>query len=198
MKKLMFALVFVLGSSGLEIQSAAANPNNKTYHYNKKSVMVNSQKLYNAVDEDTAAGFFTKDKERTLGSNFKHKNETGRIPVSSMTSTSADLVNKASAHLGSSANQLGLPSRLWCADFMNMLVGGDDRRAISYKTRGSPAAHGCINCIAITKRKGGQHVGVVSGYDEAGNPIIISGNHNRKVGVGVYARNRVIAYRYVT
>jgi GTP-binding protein len=50
---------------------------------------------------------------------------------------------------------------------------------------------------AVTKRKGGHHVGIVKGYDQKGNPIMISGNHNRRVGVGVYARNRVIAYRYV-
>jgi uncharacterized protein (TIGR02594 family) len=197
MKKLIFVLAVMLGSFGFLIESVSAKPNNKRYHYNKKSVMVNDQNLYNDVDEDTAAGFFTKDKERTLGSNFKHKNGTGQIPVSSTKRTGADLINKASVHLGSSARQLGLPNRLWCADFMNMLVGGNDRRAISYKTRGKPAAHGCTNCIAITKRKGGQHVGVVSGYDEAGNPIIISGNHNRRVGIGVYARNKVLAYRYI-
>ena len=50
---------------------------------------------------------------------------------------------------------------------------------------------------AVTTRKGGGHVGVVKGYDTKGNPIMISGNHARRVGIGVYAKNRVIAYRYI-
>ncbi len=42
--------------------------------------------------------------------------------------------------------------------------------------------------------KNGGHVGVVSGFDSNGNPIIISGNHNKRVGVAVYPRERVYAY----
>ena len=36
-------------------------------------------------------------------------------------------------------------------------------------------------------RRGG-HVGVVSGIDASGNPIIISGNHGRRVAEAVYSR----------
>ena len=42
-------------------------------------------------------------------------------------------------------------------------------------------------------RRGG-HVGVVSGIDANGNPIIISGNHGHRVGEGVYSRGRIYAY----
>jgi hypothetical protein len=42
-------------------------------------------------------------------------------------------------------------------------------------------------------RRGG-HVGVVSGIDPNGNPIIISGNHGHRVGEGVYPRGRIYAY----
>lgn len=109
----------------------------------------------------------------------------------------ANPINRASNHLGKTAGQLGLPSRLWCADFMNMLFGGRDRRAISYARRGSPASHGCVNCVAVTKRRGGHHVGIVKGYDRKGNPILISGNHGRKVGIGKYPRYAVVAYRRI-
>jgi hypothetical protein len=44
-------------------------------------------------------------------------------------------------------------------------------------------------------RRGGGHVGVVSGIDANGDPIVISGNHNRKVAEAVYPRHRVYAYR---
>ena len=37
-------------------------------------------------------------------------------------------------------------------------------------------------------------VGVVSGVDANGNPIIVSGNHNRTVAESVYPRSRIAAY----
>jgi hypothetical protein len=43
-------------------------------------------------------------------------------------------------------------------------------------------------------RRGGGHVGVVSGIDPNGNPIIVSGNHNRTVAEAVYPRGRIRAY----
>lgn len=108
-----------------------------------------------------------------------------------------NLVKMASQYIGENARQLGLPRSLWCADFMNMLVGGTDRKAASYLHRGSPASYGCTDCVAVTTRRGGNHVGIVTGYDERGNPIMISGNHNNRVGVGVYAKWKVIGYRYI-
>lgn len=108
-----------------------------------------------------------------------------------------DPISMASSFLGKTASDLGLPSTLWCADFMNMLFGGSDRTAFSYINRGIKANHGCVNCVAVTKRKGGGHVGIVKGYDKNGNPILISGNHKRRVGVGTYNKNIVVAYRFV-
>ena len=46
----------------------------------------------------------------------------------------------------------------------------------------------------LTRGKRGGHVGAVSGIDAQGNPIIISGNHNKRVGEAVYSRSRAIAY----
>jgi hypothetical protein len=43
-------------------------------------------------------------------------------------------------------------------------------------------------------RRGGGHVGVVSGIDAKGNPIIISGNHGHRVAEATYSRGRVYAY----
>ena len=52
-----------------------------------------------------------------------------------------------------------------------------------------------VGAIAVMSRRGGGHVGVVSGIDEAGNPIIISGNsRGRRVAEGTYPRGRVYAY----
>lgn len=43
-------------------------------------------------------------------------------------------------------------------------------------------------------RRGGGHVGQVVGFDDHGNPIIKSGNHNRTVGVATYPKGRIRAY----
>jgi len=112
-----------------------------------------------------------------------------------VTSNNIPVISQVSNFLGKTARQLGLQPTLWCADFMNMIFGGSNRTAFSYKTRGIPASHGCIGCVAVTRRNGGGHVGIVKAYDKSGNPILISGNHSRKVGIGTYSKNVVVAYR---
>ena len=47
----------------------------------------------------------------------------------------------------------------------------------------------------ISNFKGGGHVGIVSGIDRYGNPILISGNNGRYgVAETVYPRARILAY----
>ncbi len=90
---------------------------------------------------------------------------------------------------------------VWCAVYMNMIL-----RKLGYKGTGSASArsftdygkriHGPkVGAIAVLSRgRDGGHVGVVQGVDRHGNPIIVSGNHGHRVGVGTYPRSRVIAY----
>ena len=151
--------------------------------------------IYN---EDSSGGFFALEKAREEYRNVKivkvKKPEVKQVLTQQETK---DLVERASKYLGFGPNQLGLPRNLWCADFINMLVGGHSRAAASYLSRGTYAKYGCVNCVAVLTRRGGNHVGVVSGYDNEGDPIIISGNHNGVVGIGVYRRERVIGYRTI-
>ena len=109
-----------------------------------------------------------------------------------------DLVSAARKFLGATASQLGLPRSLWCADFMNKITGGGTRSRVakSYTSYGRPAQYGCVGCIAVTTRKGGGHVGVISGYDKRGNPIMISGNYGNKVREHSVPKSRVVSYRY--
>jgi uncharacterized protein (TIGR02594 family) len=51
-----------------------------------------------------------------------------------------------------------------------------------------------VGAIAVMGRRGGSHVGVVSGIDRRGNPIIVSGNHGHRVAESVYPRGRIHAY----
>jgi len=55
----------------------------------------------------------------------------------------------------------------------------------------------CVGCVAVlTRGKRGGHVGIVKDW-QGGNPVIVSGNHNGRVGVGVYAAHRLVALRDV-
>lgn len=108
---------------------------------------------------------------------------------------SSDLVFRARGYIGKTAADLGLPRRLWCADFVNMLLGGGtgDRQAKSFLRY--PRLPGPqVGAIAVLTRKGGGHAGVVSGTDPNGNPVLISGNHNKRVEESVYPKSRVVAY----
>ena len=91
--------------------------------------------------------------------------------------------------------------KLWCATFMNFVLakagydGTHSDAAKSFAYYGRRISEPEVGAIAVlTRGKRGGHVGVVSGIDDHGNPIIISGNHNKRVGEAVYPRTRVIAY----
>jgi uncharacterized protein (TIGR02594 family) len=91
--------------------------------------------------------------------------------------------------------------RLWCATFMNFILaklgyaGTNSDAARSFAYYGRRISEPRVGAIAVlTRGRRGGHVGVVSGIDKNGDPIIISGNHNRTVGEGIYSRSRVIAY----
>jgi uncharacterized protein (TIGR02594 family) len=108
------------------------------------------------------------------------------------------LVSEARRYLGT--NPTGM-SALWCARFMNMVLERSGRRGTGSNMASSFASYGTrisgpqVGAIAVMSRgKRGGHVGIVSGIDASGNPIIISGNHNRRVAEATYSRGRVYAY----
>src|SRR5712691_7225826 len=103
---------------------------------------------------------------------------------------------------GRSAQQIGLPAKLWCADFMNFVLhragakGTQSRAARSFLQYGKKLDGPRVGAIAILYRKGPNsgHVGVVRGTDGQGNPILVSGNHGPTVKESVYAKAKVMAY----
>jgi len=117
-------------------------------------------------------------------------------PVATTAFASSDVVSEARRYIG--GNPTGRGSQ-WCGAFMDMVLKrtghkGGGNLAFAYAKYGTRVAGPQIGAIAVMPRKGGGHVGVVSGIDSAGNPIIISGNHNRKVAESVYPRSRITAY----
>ena len=106
------------------------------------------------------------------------------------------LVADARRYLGT--NPTGRRS-LWCGAFMDKVLRDTGHRgggnlAKGYLSYGSHVSGPQVGAIAVMGRRGGGHVGVVSGVDANGNPIVISGNHNNTVAESVYPRSRIIAY----
>jgi uncharacterized protein (TIGR02594 family) len=109
---------------------------------------------------------------------------------------SNSLVAEARKYLGT--NPTGRRS-LWCGAFMDMVLKrtghrGGGNLAKAYARYGTRVSGPQVGAIAVMRRKGGGHVGVVSGIDPNGNPIIVSGNHNRTVAESVYPASRITAY----
>jgi uncharacterized protein (TIGR02594 family) len=110
--------------------------------------------------------------------------------------TSNSLVADARKYIGT--NPTGRKS-LWCGAFMDMVLKetghkGGGNLALGYLRYGRRISGPQVGAIAVMGRHGGGHVGVVSGIDANGNPIIVSGNHNHTVAEAVYPRSRISAY----
>jgi uncharacterized protein (TIGR02594 family) len=111
---------------------------------------------------------------------------------------SSNVVAEARRYIGGNPTGRG---RLWCARFMNMVLqrsghtGTGSDMARSFSSYGQRISGPQVGAIAVMSRgRRGGHVGVVSGIDDKGNPIIVSGNHGNRVAESVYSRGRIYAY----
>jgi uncharacterized protein (TIGR02594 family) len=109
----------------------------------------------------------------------------------------SSLVSEARRHLG--GNPTGRGS-LWCARFMNMVLqhtghqGTGSDMASSFARYGQRVSGPQVGAIAVMGRRGGGHVGIVTGIDAQGNPIVISGNNGNRVRETPISRGRIYAY----
>jgi uncharacterized protein (TIGR02594 family) len=110
---------------------------------------------------------------------------------------SSDVVTEARRYIG--GNPTGRGS-LWCARFMNMVLersghhGTGSDLARSFASYGQRVSGPQVGAIAVMGRGGGGHVGVVSGIDAGGNPIVVSGNNGNRVREAPISRGRIYAY----
>jgi uncharacterized protein (TIGR02594 family) len=110
--------------------------------------------------------------------------------------SSNELVSEARKYIGTNPTGRG---SLWCGAFMDLVLKrtghpGGGNLASAYTNYGQRVSGPQVGAIAVMGRRGGGHVGVVSGLDPNGNPIIVSGNHNHTVAEAVYPRARISAY----
>jgi uncharacterized protein (TIGR02594 family) len=110
---------------------------------------------------------------------------------------SSNVVAEARRYLGGNPTGRG---RLWCARFMNMVLersghhGTGSDLARSFAGYGQRVSGPQVGAIAVMGRRGGGHVGVVSGIDAGGNPIVVSGNNGNRVREAPVSRGRIFAY----
>ena len=111
---------------------------------------------------------------------------------------SSGIVSEARKYLG--GNPTGRGS-LWCARFMNMVLqhsgyrGTGSDMASSFAKYGQRVSGPQVGAIAVMSRgRRGGHVGIVTGIDAKGNPIMISGNNGNRVREAPVSRGRIYAY----
>ena len=111
---------------------------------------------------------------------------------------SSNVVDEARRYLG--GNPTGRGS-LWCARFMNMVLERSGHHSTGSDMASSFAGYGQrisgpqVGAIAVMSRgRRGGHVGIVSGMDANGNPIVISGNNGNRVREAAISRGRIYAY----
>jgi uncharacterized protein (TIGR02594 family) len=125
------------------------------------------------------------------GSSYSHDSAT---PASY---GSSSLVSEARRYLG--GNPTGRGS-LWCARFMNLVLqqtghkGTGSDMASSFARYGQRISGPQVGAIAVMGRRGGGHVGIITGIDASGNPIMISGNNRNRVREAPISRGRIYAY----
>jgi uncharacterized protein (TIGR02594 family) len=111
--------------------------------------------------------------------------------------SSSSVVAEARRYIG--GNPTGRGS-LWCARFMNLVLqhtgyrGTGSDMASSFASYGQRVSGPQVGAIAVMGRRGGGHVGVVSGIDAMGNPIVVSGNNGNRVREAPISRGRIYAY----
>ena len=110
---------------------------------------------------------------------------------------SSNIVAEARRYLGGNPTSRG---SLWCARFMNLVLqhsgyrGTGSDMASSFAHYGHRISGPQVGAIAVMARRGGGHVGIITGIDAAGNPIMISGNNRNRVREAPISRGRIYAY----
>jgi len=112
--------------------------------------------------------------------------------------TSSNVVAEARKYVG--GNPTGRGS-LWCARFANMVLqhsgyrGTGSDMASSFGKYGQRVSGPQVGAIAVMSRgRRGGHVGIITGIDASGNPIMISGNNGNRVREAPVSRGRIYAY----
>ena len=119
-------------------------------------------------------------------------------PEQAASAGSSNIVAEARRYLGGNPTSRG---SLWCARFMNMVLqhsgyrGTGSDMASSFARYGQRVSGPQVGAIAVMSRgRRGGHVGIITGVDAKGNPIMISGNNGNRVREAPISRGKIYAY----
>jgi uncharacterized protein (TIGR02594 family) len=123
---------------------------------------------------------------------------TGGVTFENPAPSGSGLVAEARRYLGGNPTDR---RSLWCARFMNMVLqhtghrGTGSDMASSFASYGTRVSGPQVGAIAVmTRGRSGGHVGIITGVDASGNPIMISGNNGNRVREAPVSRGRIYAY----
>jgi uncharacterized protein (TIGR02594 family) len=185
--------------------SATARPSHKVHrHHVRATAAADTPRQIDASGSESIYSFMRSDWEMTHHKQARARaSRHGRYrtayasaaPFAGGFTTNA-LVAEARKYIGT--NPTGWRS-LWCGHFLAMVLKrtghpGGGTLASAYAHYGHRVGGPRVGAIAVMWRRGGGHVGIVTGIDENGNPIIVSGNFNNKVEEVAYPRRRIYAY----
>jgi uncharacterized protein (TIGR02594 family) len=131
------------------------------------------------------------------GTNASLPSSTLSSGMSTSGGGASNIVAEARRYLGGNPTSR---ASLWCARFMNMVLqhsgyrGTGSDLARSFASYGQRVSGPQVGAIAVMARRGGGHVGIITGIDAEGNPIMISGNNRNRVREAPISRSRIYAY----
>ena len=177
MRKIIFLVIAtILFGMGSFISQSEAKP-----HRSKKAVLSKIDMSYPAYINDVLV--HNKYDTRSTPTKSKQNRHKGEYVIA--------------VHAGEegSGRPVDCP-RAWCGCWLSKQIFGENHRNlwVAKNWLKFPRTTPRVGSIAVMSRRGGGHVGVVVDFDEEGNPILKSGNHNQRVATAVYPKSRIIAY----
>lgn len=91
----------------------------------------------------------------------------------------------------------------WCGSFVagvmtecNIASPKNPWAALNWATWGTALKNPIVGAVAVKRRKGGGHVGIVVGADQHGNLWILGGNQGDAVTIRLYPRDAFFTFRW--
>lgn len=177
MRKLTTALI---GAAILAVSFSAAEARPRHHHHHHRH-----HHAHRVVERNVAVR--QQPQESSFADSFQSHFQSGF-------SAGVGVVDRARQFVGETARQVGVRSTLWCSAFLRKITGAQDvdDRAVSWEKHQRIAPQ--VGAVVTMGRRGGHHVGIVSGFTKNGDPIVISGNHGGRVREAVYSRHRIRAW----
>ena len=207
LSRLVIALAFVSAAIAVSISPASARSHrhhsaerharahHAVRHFHHHRHYARSSRFARGAAQLQANGFMNTQASYQVG--YDANANAGGAAMSGGFGGGSGLVSEARRYLGGNPTGRG---RLWCARFMNMVLqrtghrGTGSDMANSFTRYGQRVSGPQVGAIAVMGRRGGGHVGIITGIDAQGNPIMISGNNGNRVREAPVSRGRIYAY----